>query len=542
MDTVPKNKISGIIKSIIADINKKMKQNQIVFCLLFAIIIAAFGLRSINIENIPSGIYPDEAQNGIDAQEANATREYKLFYENNQGREGLFINIQALSIKYLGSTVFALKLPSMIFGTLTVLGVFLLIYELFQNYIAGLIGAYLIAFSYWAINFSRIGFRAIMVPFILSFAFYFIFRGLRTKKLHDFIIAGFIYGLGLHTYIAFRVSPLVLIVLLISLIITRKKFLAAYWKHVFVFAVAMFVASGPMLFDFFVSHPEHYASRTSHISILNPEVNKGHLSTMLSKTIGLSIQKYFAMGDLNMRHNYPPYPLLNPLVGVSFLVGLVYILIQFFRLIYIRFKNKVRDRRLEIYTFLLIWFFTLLIPEFLAAEGNPHALRAIGTLPVVMIIAVIPFMWIINKYHSYGNSFRIFVISSLIFSFAFIGIADSIKYFFFFANNPKQHQAFEANLKEVSNYIRTLPESSQKYIVTGSMQRLTIKYLNPTLPNTYYFYPGEANVIPDNNKTDFSVIFTSYEPNIINLIRDKFPNTSFEEHRNNFGDIFYVLK
>ena len=149
---------------------------KIVLGLLFAILIAAFALRVKNIENIPSSIFPDEAQNGVDAQEANATGEYKLFYETNNGREGLFINIQALSIKYLGSTTFALKFPSIIFGTLTVLGVFLLTYELFQSYIAGLIGAYLIAFSYWAINFSRIGFRAIMVPLILTFAFYFVFQ------------------------------------------------------------------------------------------------------------------------------------------------------------------------------------------------------------------------------------------------------------------------------------------------------------------------------------------------------------------------------
>ena len=518
------------------------KYKLVIFGLLFAILIAAFALRTYNIENIPYSIYPDEAQNGVDAQEANATGNYKLFYENNQGREGLFINIQALSIKYLGHTTFALKLPSIIFGTLTVLGVFLLIYELFQNYIAALIGSYFIAFSYWAINFSRIGFRAIMVPFILTFAFYFLFKGLRTKKIHDFIIAGFIYGLGLHTYIAFRVSPLILIVLLISLVITRKKFLARFWKHIFVFAVAMFIASGPMLFDFFVSHPEHYESRTSHISILNPEVNKGHLPAMLAKTIGLSIQKYFAMGDLNMRHNYPPYPLLNPLVGISFLIGLIYILIRFFHLIYARFKNNVRDEKLNAYSFLLIWFFALLIPEFLAAEGNPHALRAIGTLPVAIIIAVIPFMWIIKKYHSYGHSFRIFIVSAFIFAFAFIGIIDSLKYFLFFANNPKQHQAFEANLKEVSNYLRTLPEDSEKYIVTGSMQRLPIKYLNPKLSNAYYLYPGEASSISPSDKNNFSIIFTNPDWNIINVVRDKFPNIRFEEHKNIFGDTFYTLK
>ena len=515
---------------------------KIVLGLLFAILIAAFALRVKNIENIPSSIFPDEAQNGVDAQEANATGEYKLFYETNNGREGLFINIQALSIKYLGSTTFALKFPSIIFGTLTVLGVFLLTYELFQSYIAGLIGAYLIAFSYWAINFSRIGFRAIMVPLILTFAFYFVFKGLRTKKYHDFIIAGLIYGLGLHTYIAFRVSPLIFIVLFISLIITRKNFLKEYWKHVFVFAIAMFITAAPMLLDFFHFHPEHYASRTSEVSVLNPAVNQGHLFSVVAKTLGLSIQKYFAMGDLNMRHNYPPYPLLNPLVAISFLIGLIYIFMRFFHFAWLRFKKKVRNEKFDVYVFLLAWFFTLLIPEFLAYEGNPHALRAIGTLPVVIIIAVIPFMWIVNKYHSYGHSFKIFIASMFIFAFAFIGIADPVKYFVFFANSPKQHEAFNANLKEVSNYIRLLPASTEKYIVTGSMERLTIKYLNPALANTYYLYPGQVDSISPASKNNFIIIFTGSDWENINNTRDRFSNISFEEHRNTFNDVFYILK
>jgi hypothetical protein len=522
--------------------NVPHKPRQMVLWMLFAILLAAFMLRISNIENIPSSIYPDEAQNGVDAQQANATGEYKWFYESNNGREGLFINIQAMSIKFLGNTTFALKLPSIIFGTLTVLGVFLLVYEIFQSYIAALIGAYFIAFSYWAINFSRIGFRAIMVPLILTFAFYFIFRGLRTKKYSDFIIGGLIYGLGIHTYIAFRVSPLVLIVLLAALIMTRKNFVREYWKLVFVFAVAMFLTAAPMLLDFFVWHPEHYTSRTSEVSVLNPNVNHGHLFRVLTKTIGLSIQKYFAMGDLNMRHNYSGHPLLNPLVGLAFLLGLVYMLWEFFRLFRDRIKKSIRDERLEIYAFLLVWFFALLIPEFLANEGNPHALRSIGTLPVVIIIAVFPFMWILNKFHSFGHSFKIFIVSMLVFSFLFIGLADPIKYFVFFANSSRQHKAFEANLKEISNYLRTLPEEKEKYIVTGSMERLTIEYLNPNMPGTFYFYPDEANSITPLNKNDFVIIFTDSDGNTLDNTHKKFENINLEKFKNSFKDTFFVLK
>lgn len=518
-----------------------MKNKKIIWGLLLAILICAFALRATNIKNIPAGIYTDEAQNGVDAEQANETGQYKLFYESNNGREGLFINLQALSIKTFGNTEFGLKFWSIIFGTLTVLGVFLLASELFQNQVTGLIGAYLVAFSYWGINFSRIGFRAIMLPFLLTFASYFLFKGLRTKKLHDFLIAGFIYGLGLHTYIAFRVSPLVLIVLFISLLITRENFIKNYWRHVLVFAVAMFIAAAPMLLDFFVWNPQHYASRTSEISILNPEVNQGHLLSAVAVTFGLSVQKYFAMGDLNMRQNYPPYPLLNPLVAISFLIGLVYCFKSFFHLAWLRFKKGQRNEKLDLYVFLLVWFFALLVPEFLAKEGNPHALRSIGTLPAVFIISTIPLMWILKKYHSFGHSYKIFTVSVLVATFVFIGIADPVKYFVFFANNPKQHEVFNANLRNVSDYIRTLPQGQEKFIVTGSMERLTIKYLNPKLPNTFYAYPSEVSSLSPSNPNSAIFIFTGADWDAINFLRSKFPDFKFQEHRDSFGSTYYTL-
>lgn len=516
---------------------------KIVWSLLLAMLIASFALRFADISNLPSGLYPDEAVNGMDALNANATGQYKLFYPANNGREGLFINLQAFAVKIFGNTIPALKLWSAIFGTLTVLGVYLLAAELLRNRWAGIVAAYLTAFSYWAINFSRIGFRAIMLPFILSFAFYFLFKGLRTKKLADFIIAGFIYGLGLHTYIAFRVSPLVLIVLLVSLAITRKRFFAEYWKHILVFAIAMFIAAAPMLLDFFVWNPQDYSSRTSEISVLNPAVNQGHLALTLARTFGLALAKYNFWGDQNMRQNYPPYPLLNPITGVAFLIGFCYILFKFFHLAWLRFKKKVRDEKLDVYVFLLAWFFVLLIPEFLADEGNPHALRSIGTLPVVMIIATIPIMWIIGSVRSsYGHGFKIATLSLLIGSFVFIGLFDPLKYFVFFANNPKQHEAFEANVTEEARAIAALPAGTEKFVVAQSMQRIPIEFLDEQIPNLSYYYPGEIGQIKPKNPAAMEIFTDNNNDGILDQLQIEFPNLKLQTVSNSFGDVYYILK
>ena len=165
---------------------------------------AAF-LRLGNLSTVPPGLYPDEAMNGNNALESLAANEWKVFYPENNGREGLFINIQSFSVAMLGNEPWALRLPSAIFGILTVLGVYFLTKELFrdkilfspkppqasghgsseserasrgqasaslgqrsglrENEILALIVAFLLATSFWHINFSRIGFRAIMPRF-----------------------------------------------------------------------------------------------------------------------------------------------------------------------------------------------------------------------------------------------------------------------------------------------------------------------------------------------------------------------------------------
>ncbi len=291
------------------------------------ILLLAFFLRFYNIENLPAGLYPDEAMNGTNAIEANETGNYKLFYEDNSGREGLFINLQALALKTFGYNIPALKLWSAIFGTLTALGIGLLAWELFERRSAALIAAFITATSYWAINFSRIGFRAIMTSFLLSFSFYFFFRGLRTGKMFHFALAGLIFGLGLHTYIAFRVAPFILVFLLPFLILAYENFFQRYWKHALVFLFAAFIAASPMFYDFY-QNPHHFSDRSEDISIFSPKVNHGDFFGTLGKTLGLSLIKYNFVGDQNFRHNYAPYPILDPIIGTFFLAGFLFLLGQ----------------------------------------------------------------------------------------------------------------------------------------------------------------------------------------------------------------------
>ena len=443
----------------------KQRTSLLVTATLVAIMFFAFFVRFYHIEQIPVGLYPDEAANGVDALHAIETGNFQLFYPANFGREGLFINIQAFFISLLGNTITGLKFASILFGTLSALGLYLLGKELFHRKGAGLLAAFMLAGSYWAINFSRIGFRAIMTTFLLSFSFYFFFRGLRTHRLRDFLFSGLIFGLGLHTYIAFRVAPLILILLLPALMLSYERFLKRFWKHGLVFILGALITAAPMLSHFFITHPEDFVTRSSHISVFNPAVNHGDLWGTLGKTFSISLLKYNFWGDQNWRHNYPPYPVLDPFVGTFFLAGFLYVIWQTVTLLGRRLREGDRDLRLVTNVFLLGSFFVMLIPEFLTDEGLPHALRSIGTQMPVFLMATLPAFWLYNKALRSQAGSKVAFLSILAVVLSLATLFNVTKYFVFFPASPQASGSFNESYRNMAKYLLALPDTTRKYVL-----------------------------------------------------------------------------
>ncbi|MEI6650315.1 MAG: glycosyltransferase family 39 protein [Candidatus Moraniibacteriota bacterium] len=485
---------------------------------LLSITLAGGLIRWYDIDRIPSGLYPDEAMNGTNALDANRTGDYQIFYPDNQGREGLFINIQAFSVKAFGSNMPALKLPSTIFGMLAILGIGLLAWELFRSRYAALIAAFLTATSYWAINFSRIGFRAIMVPFILSFAFFFFFRGLRKEKIGLFIVSGLFFGAGLNTYTAYRLAPFILIFLLPFLFLSYKSFLKRYWKHALAFVFSAALTAGPMFYAF-IAKPEIFDSRAAAVSIFEPAINHGDFWGTLGKTLGLALIKYNFVGDQNWRHNYPPYPILDPIVGIFFLTGLIFSIKMLFSLLRDRIRTKTRDVELPVHAFLLIAFIVMLAPEFLTNEGLPHALRSIGTQPAVFLLATIPILFLFRKLFEKKSGSKVALAIPLILILATSAVWNLTKYFVFYRNQPEQHASFNENYRNMSTYLVSLPKEIHKYVVQDSFIAVRpIVFLTDGKTENLEYVSPDADF-----QTPAVVVMQRFDPQAFENIRTRFP-------------------
>lgn len=445
---------------------------------LFLILLTAFVFRFQHIQSTPPGLYPDEAMNGNDAIQALETGNYKLFYPDNNGREGLFINIQAQALKIFGPPYqpWMLRAVSAVFGLLTVLALYLLTRRLYNWQIASIAGFYL-AISLWHVNFSRIGFRAIMAPMLATFAFYFLWKGIEKAKVWPFAVSGIFLGLGFHTYIGFRIIPIVAIILLASYWIKIKKdYSHEKYAHLrndlirgfaalLVFSI---LASAPILYYFWL-HPEDFIGRAGQVVVTNAGEPLKELADSTIKTLGM----FNFMGDWNWRHNLAGRPQLYWPIGILFLIGIL----RTFRKLFKDKKQHGHYKTLDV--FLLSWFFLALLPSILSSEGLPHALRSIGAIPPTMIFAALATWWVFERLgavyrirdihpesqkQKYFESKAVAGIVMIIFLIA-MALAEYYAYFRIWARNPNTAGAFSQNYSQIGEQINKLPIETKKYVV-----------------------------------------------------------------------------
>jgi len=489
---------------------------------LFLIVIIAAYLRVANLASIPPGLYPDEAINGNNALEALETHEFKVFYPENNGREGLFINIQALSLYFLGNEPLALRLPSAIFGILTVLGMYFLTKELFnrsdlfeKNVSEGerdcssskikpsaiaLLSSFLLSVSFWHINFSRIGFRAIMAPFFLVWGIYFLLKAIRLAKekislkycVLNSIFSGIFYGLGFYSYISYRATPLIILCVMVIFLIKAKK---ENWLKHFRIAAFTFIAFTVLvtmpLNIHFLNNPQDFLGRTNQISIFSSETPVKDLSINIIKTAGM----FNISGDLNWRHNISGNPLLFWPIGIIFLIGLILSL----RSLATKSDNpaslpsSLLDKRGELKTatiILLTWLGAAAAPVVISNEGLPHALRAILMAPPIIIISGLGGMWLFRQFEGKIQVSKLKTTALMI--LALIAVEAYASYFIIWGKNPNTADAFSENYVKIARELNALPKETPKFVVVNAsgvdvrgipMPAQTIMFITDTFRN-----------------------------------------------------------
>jgi hypothetical protein len=155
-------------------------------------------------------------------------------------------------------------------------------------------------------------------------------------------------------------------------------------------------------------------------------------------------------GDPQPRHNIPGRPLLDPITGVCFLIG-----------VFVLLKTIGRDPPLNA-GILLFWLFPLMPSVF--SDAAPHAMRALGAAPAVCLIAAVGLNAIMEG-AGRSHAFTVVKGPSVLLAVA-LGAAAALNYHAFFiewGRNEAVAADFSGDIPRFFDYAADLAEGNEVY-------------------------------------------------------------------------------
>lgn len=367
--------------------------------LIIALFILAVILRFISSNQpVPPSINWDEASLGYNAYSILQTgkdewgRSMPITFEafGDYKLPGYIYTLVPF-IAVFGLSEESVRLPSIIFGSLSIIFIYLIVAVLSKNKTWAYLSAILLTISPWHFFLSRIALEANLALSFFLIGLYFLIKGLQ-KNLY-LIPSSLMFGLAIFTYNSARIFvPLFLF-----------GFIILYWKQIkftkisilsaLIFGV--FLALGFYLAVFQDSSARYYWVRIldeGAISYLDQARNTSTWPDLITKLI-YNRPLYFIYHFLEnyFKHLSPQFLILSggsnyqfslPGLGLMYLIELPFLIYGLVKLL----KQKIG----WVFVF---WFLAAPIPSALTREA-PHALRSIfmiGSLQIITAFGIFQF-------------------------------------------------------------------------------------------------------------------------------------------------------
>jgi hypothetical protein len=431
---------------------------RVILALTFIMLVATF-FRFYRLQDIPLEMTSDHAEKILDVQDVlDGSR--PIFFTRNTGRELFQFYLTAGIIRLTGlpNSHLTLKIGTAIFGLAALPFTYLLGRFLYGN-LVGLLAVFFLAISHWHVAITRVGLR---FPFTAAFAtpvLYFLLRALKGNRRNDWLLAGFFLGVGLHTYTAMRIVPVLCLVLIyVKLLIDGiKKYKKApidgvdswtwaFWKNGILMVSLTLLLLTPLI-RFMVENPRGVWVRS--LSRFQPDSpsSLSELIVRLLENIKNALLMFNYQGDTVAVNTIPGEPVLGLISGAFFLLGLSYLI---WRLL------KNRDYRSLI---MLTSLFILLLPSILSLAfpgENPSVVRSGGAIPVVMIIVAIPLATTLIRLHS--SEYRMGALMAIVGAILFFSVALVDNYTWYFHDYDAQYRYSIANATELGAVLKAFEE------------------------------------------------------------------------------------
>ncbi len=384
------------------------------------ILALAILLRVYRLNELPFGIWYDEAEYGLEALRILDDPAHRPIFVGAINGPAHYLYLVAAAFKLFGISIQAVRGVNVLLGIATVPAIYLVARELF-NRRSGLVAAALVAVSSWAVTLSRFGMHSTSTtPLFALLTIGFLLRGLRTRRASDFMWSGLWLGMGLNFYTSFR-----LVVPVVGLFVLHW-WVTQWWSEplpsppplrraqgpgegtvdgaseesaspsdganitneksappptggrlgggFFLLALAALLVTAPLIL-FALTQPDIFWARVQKTFIFADKLPHERLPALLDN-VRVHLLMFNVRGDPNGRHNLPGRPMLDAISGALLVLGAA--------------LAAVRVRRPR-WALLLLWPAWTLLGGILSLSFEaPQSLRANGALPAAYLLAVVP--------------------------------------------------------------------------------------------------------------------------------------------------------
>jgi 4-amino-4-deoxy-L-arabinose transferase-like glycosyltransferase len=342
-----------------------------VLLVLAAIVVGAF-LRLHRIHSVPLEMGCDLPLNYANIAQI-LGGDYPIFFESYPGREGLFFYLAAPVSAVAGLSHTSIKVTAALIGVLSIVAVYLLGSEIYDRW-TGAVAALLLAISHWHIILSRVGYRAVLAPLLVALSLLYLVRALKRGRYRDYALCALCVGLGLQSYNALMIVPvLVGLALVLARVLRRRLAAAIEWRSIAFWVLLVLLTALPLL-CYVGQNPSAYIYRVAtRATAIEAPLPDNPVIVWLGNA-GRAAAMFNYQGDSIYLSNVPRFRQLGFVTALFIALGAAYSAM----------------RRPGGYNWLLWMAFAgLMLPSTLALafpDEVPSAVRSIGALPVAMLL------------------------------------------------------------------------------------------------------------------------------------------------------------
>ncbi|MBU6333499.1 MAG: hypothetical protein KGS47_03755 [Chloroflexi bacterium] len=342
-----------------------------------ALTLLALVLRLLWLETLPVGLWRDEARHAMLALLIWTNPDVRPVYVvSGADLPALLFYLMAPVMGWLGPGVASARLVSAVCGALTVPALWWAARPLIGAR-GALLAAGIISAASWSLTMSRWAFPATLDQVLTLSAVGLAWRALApdagTARRFALLVPGAVAGAAaVYAYHTGRMAPLVLLVVVVLRLGADRTAWRRALPALCAAGVAAVLVLTPLL-QFLATNWDGYNRRVAMVALLEQASAERHAPlAMILGNLVPHLEMWHVAGDRNGRHHAPGAPLLDPVAGALFAVGIALL--------------ALRRERLSL--LLGAWLVVGLLPGILSANA-PHAMRSLGALAPAAIIAAL---------------------------------------------------------------------------------------------------------------------------------------------------------